>query len=458
MKLWNVLKKKMMENPTQKICEGEACLTYEEVIILTELLAPKLKGMKCCAICCNSEMAEAFAIMGCFAAGVTALPLSMRYGEMHCNHVLDVICPDGVITDEEGRLCVRSIYDSTYEEPEYHPALIMCTSGTTGRPKGAMLSEDNILTNIMDIAEYFDIGKVDAILIARPLYHCAVLTGEFLIALIKGTRIFFYSGEFHPSKVLEIIETEKITVFGGTPTLLGMMARLKRNRPVHTLKTICISGECMDEEQGLQLAEAFSGSRIYHVYGLTEASPRVCYLPPESFREYPDYVGIPLCSISVKIVKADGSIAETGEEGVLWVKGKNVMLGYYKEPKKTAEILEDGWLCTNDVAVINEVGLLKIKGRMDDLIIKAGMNIYPAEIESTLRNDSRVKEVMAYGIKGRYGMQIGLTVVGDFSSKEEVKKLCIECLPSYQVPTTIVITDRIQKNGSGKMIRRKLND
>lgn len=457
MRLWNVIKTKMMENPTQRIGEGKASMTYEEVVMLAELLAPKLNGMKCCAICCNSEMATAMALLGCFVAGVTALPLSMRYGLTHCNHILDAISPDGLITDEDGRFCVRSISDSTYKEPENHPALIMCTSGTTGRPKGAMLSEENIFTNVMDIAEYFAIGKEDTILIARPLYHCAVLTGEFLTSLIKGTRIVFYSGEFHPSKMLEMIKEEEITVFGGTPTLLGMMARLKHSTEVCTLKTICVSGECMDKEKGLAIAEAFPGSSIYHVYGLTEAGPRVSFLPPELFQEYPDCVGVPLHSVSVKIIKENGEPALAGEEGLLWVKGKNVMLGYYQEPEKTDKILVDGWLCTKDVAVMNEAGLLKIKGRKDNLIIKSGMNIYPAEIESVLRKDERVKEVMVYGIKGRYGTQIGMTVVGDFPSATEVKRLCMECLPSYQVPTTIVIADELPKNGSGKMIRRDPN-
>lgn len=457
MKLWNVLKRKMMENPTQKIGEGKACLTYEEVVIMAELLAPRLKGMKCYALCCNSEMATAMALLGCFAAGVTALPLSIRYGLTHCEHILDAISPDGFITDEDGRFCVQRICDSTYEEPEHHPALIMCTSGTTGKPKGAMLSEENILTNVIDITEYFAIDKSDTILIARPLYHCAVLTGEFLTSLMKGTRIVFYSGEFHPLKMLEMIKEEEITVFGGTPTLLGMMARLKHNTEIHTLKHICVSGECMDKEKGLAIAEAFPESWIYHVYGLTEAGPRVSFLPPDMFKEYPDCVGIPLRSVSVKIVKEDGSPARKGEEGLLWVKGKNVMLGYYQEPEKTAKVLKDGWLCTNDVAVMNGAGLLRIKGRKDDMIIKSGMNIYPVEIESALRKDTRVKEVMVYGIKGRYGTQIGMTVVGDFSSVTEVKRLCIECLPSYQVPTTIVIADELPKNGSGKRIRRDPN-
>ena len=181
------------------------------------------------------------------------------------------------------------------------------------------------------------------------------------------------------------------------------------------------------------------------------------YLPPELFSEYPDCVGVPLKSVSVKIVKEDGTLALTGQEGVVWVKGGNVMFGYYREPKKTAEVLRDGWLCTGDIAVMNEAGLLKIKGRKDHLIIKSGMNIYPAEIEAAVRMDPRVKDVLVYGFQDRFGTQIGMKIAGKFYSVEDVKRLCSECLPPFQVPARIEIVKGLPKNASGKIIRRKSN-
>lgn len=331
----------------------------------------------------------------------------------------------------------------------------MCTSGTTGKPKGAMLSEDNIITNISDIAAYFNIDNSDTILISRALYHCAVLTGEFLTSLVKGTKIRFYSESFNLSKMLELIRDFEITAFCGTPTLLGMMSGFKRKTSKDTLKHICISGECMDREMGLRIATTFPDYEIYHIYGLTEACPRVSYLPPRLFSQYPDCVGIPLKSVSVKIIGHDGEPTVTGQEGILWIKGGNVMLGYYQEPEKTASVLQDGWLCTGDVAVMNDAGLLKIKGRNDHLIIKSGMNIYPTEVEAAVKMDSRVKEVLVYGYESRVGTQIGMKIAGDFSSVDEVKQLCLECLPTFQVPTLIEIVTGLPKNGSGKIIRRR---
>ena len=190
MKLWEYLKNKMQINLQQIICEENASMTFEEIIVFVEEFSKKLKDIKCCAILCQSEMAASMALLSCFAAGVTALPLSQRYGELHCNKILDTISPDAVITDQDGDFQIIYIKNSAYKEPDVHPALIMCTSGTTGTPKGVMLTEENVISNISDIALYFAIDSSDTILISRPLYHCAVLTGEFLTALISSPLHF----------------------------------------------------------------------------------------------------------------------------------------------------------------------------------------------------------------------------------------------------------------------------
>lgn len=445
----------MQMNLQQEICENNASMTFEQIIVFAEEFSKKLKGIKCCAILCQSEMAASMALLSCFAAGVTALPLSQRYGELHCNKILDAISPDAVITDQNGNFQILYIKDSLYKEPDVPPAIIMCTSGTTGIPKGSMLTETNVITNVSDIALYFDIDKSDTILISRPLYHCAVLTGEFLTALVKGAKIRFYSGTFNPAIVLKMLKEYNITAFCGTPTLLSIMARFKRETNNDFLRHICISGECMSKETGLHIAEAFTNADIYHIYGLTEACPRVSYLPPNKFRKHADCVGVSLRSVSLKILSPEGVPVNANEIGTLWVKGDNVMAGYYNNPEKTNEVIVDGWLCTGDLALFTNEGLLKIKGRADDLIIKAGMNIYPQEVESALRLDSRVKDVFVRGYSDKkLGVQIELNITGDFSGVNEVKELCRCSLPGYQIPTRINLVDEIPKNSSGKIIRR----
>jgi len=454
MKLWKYIKSTMMEHPSQEICENKAAMSFKDTIIWAESFADRLKGVQCCAILCSSEMATAMALLACFAAEVTAVPLSMRYGEIHCKKILDTIGPDAVIMDAEGEIKIYKIKDNQYITPPEHPALIMCTSGTTGKPKGAMLSEHNILTNVADIADYFSIEDNDTILIARPLYHCAVLTGEFLTSLVKGTQIRFYSEQFNPTKMLELIGKYGITAFCGTPTLISIMARFNRGNATKTLKHVCISGECMSADTGMKIRSAFPNCEIYHIYGLTEACPRVSYLPPKMFSLYPDCVGIPLRSVSIMVLDSDGNPCSINEEGILYVKGDNVMLGYYRDPEKTRTVIKDGWLCTGDIALINEAGFLKIKGRNDDLINKSGLNIYPAEIEAVLKKDPRVKEVLIYGYNGPSGTQIGLKIAGDFKSGDDVKRFCANILPPFQVPSKIELVDELPKNGSGKVIRR----
>ena len=166
-------------------------------------------------------------------------------------------------------------------------------------------------------------------------------------------------------------------------------------------------------------------------------------------------MGVPLRSVSLKIVSGEGNPVNANEVGVLWVKGDNIMSGYYNNPEKTSEVLKDGWLCTGDLALFTDEGFLKVKGRNDDLIIKAGMNIYPQEIESALKLDYRVKDVYVCGYTDdKFGVQIELNITGDFSDISEVKELCHTNLSAYQIPARINLLDEIPKNGSGKIIRR----
>lgn len=457
MSLWRYIREHMEDHLAQTVGEDRNKMTYEELIVLAENIADKLKGEKSCAIYCHSEMSTAIALMGCFAAEITAIPLSWRYGENHCKKILEFISPTCVITDWEGDLGIYHISDSQYIPPEENPALIMCTSGTTGTPKGVMLTEGNICTNVGDIAEYFDMNTDDKILISRPLYHCAVLTGEFLTSLIKGVQIEFCSKNFNPLDIIRLWKKEQISVFCGTPTLLRVLSRFTPKDKSVSLRHIVISGECMSESVGREIKECFSCAKIYHVYGLTEACPRVSYMPPEHFSEYPGYVGRPLKSVEIKIINPNTDArVKQGEKGILWVRGENIMMGYYSAPALSKKVLKDGWLCTGDIASIDDTGWLKIYGRNDDLIIRAGMNIYPQEIEAELKKDTRTKDVFIYGYNdSKYGVQIGMDISGDYKDRNEVHDLCKKILPSYQIPSKINLLSELRKSASGKVIRVK---
>ena len=359
-------------------------------------------------------------------------------------HALDTYLPKLVRAGKRVAICDQ------LEDPKLTKKLVK--RGITELVTPGVAINDNVLS-------YKENNFLAAVHFGKPSCGVAFLdisTGEFLTAIVRGANIRFYSEQFNPTKILELIKEYGITAFCGTPTLLSIMARFNRSNASETLRHICISGECMGAEVGRKIRAAFPTCRIYHIYGLTEACPRVSYLPPEHFEEYPDCVGIPLKSVSIKILNEQGNLCRANEEGILYIKGENVMLGYYREPEKTAKVLKDGWLCTGDIAIINDAGFLKIKGRNDDLIIKSGMNVYPAEIEGVVKQDLRVKEILVYGFQNSFGTQIGMKLVGAFSSVEEVKQLCMKVLPSFQVPSVIELVDELPKNGSGKIIRRKM--
>ena len=152
--LWNILKRKMMEHPDARIHEGEASVTYEEAVVRAESFAQELAA-PCYGTLCESELCAALAVLSCLAAERTAVPLSYRYGEAHCRRILEFVRPRYIIGDKQGELRIVKIENQHYEEPPERPAFILCTSGTTGEPKGVMLSETNLLSNVRDILRYF---------------------------------------------------------------------------------------------------------------------------------------------------------------------------------------------------------------------------------------------------------------------------------------------------------------
>ena len=450
--LWNILKRKMMEHPDARIHEGEASVTYEEAVVRAESFAQELAA-PCYRTLCESELCAALAVLSCLAAERTAVPLSYRYGEAHCRRILEFVRPRYIIGDKQGELRIVKIENQHYEEPPERPAFILCTSGTTGEPKGVMLSETNLLSNVRDILRYFQLSDKDRILISRPLYHCAVLTGEFLASLMCGTEIYFLNRSFDMQAYIRLAEEERITVACATPSFFQMVSRLL-GKPLSVSK-LAVSGECLTKEAAARIRKAFPAAEIYHVYGLTEASPRVAYLLPEHFDSMPELLSRPLDSVRIKIVDDAGAEVPDGGEGELVVFGDNVMMGYYKNPALTEQVITDGWLHTRDMAVKNGDGTVRILGRRDDMILYAGMNIYPREVEDALKKDARVEEVLAYGIPNPYsGQAVAVKVKGKFKDKNEVTALCRACLPVYEQPVRVELVEALPKNASGKLLRR----
>lgn len=439
--LFSYIEKEMHKYPNQTLTDGIKTLSYAQLLADAQSQAELLTKPKY-GILCEKSLNTVAAVLACFCAGKTAVLLSSRYGRQHCASIIAKTRVSYLITDQ-GIHCLSE--DVREKENLSGVALLMCTSGTTGKPKAAMITEENLIANLEDIRKYFKIDSDDRILISRPLYHCAVLTGEFLVSLLLCVQIHFFEGSFNPSALLSRIQNENITVFCGTPTLLYHLSSFAlRFHKQLSLKKIVISGECMTERAARKIREAFPNADIYHVYGLTEASPRVSFLPPELFDKAPCSVGFPLASLTCRV---DG--------GELLVSGKSVMRGYYEDPLYTKQALSGGWLHTGDLADINADGLITIHGRKDNMIIRSGMNIYPAEIENKLLEDENVQEIIAFGVPDKtVGQRIYIKAVSSLT-KEKLFALCREKLSPVQYPDEIELVDKLLKNASGKLIRRQ---
>ena len=463
MNIFSHIENEMERYADSVVKEGKNIFTYKEVLVAVRTLARKIsksaKSGQKAAILCESELNMAISILACFKAGVTAIPTTDRYGERYCQRIVDICKPDILIREvnsensDDNRIVIDKV-NNDFDENLCDVALIMYTSGTSGTPKGVMLTYSNILSNLQDINEYFEVGNDDKILILRSVFHMAVLMGELLISLYRGVNIEFFNQKFDPIRAIKIIESEEITIICATPTILFYLLKFIDRFGKNVLRVIVSSGECMTKIIADRLIEKFPMANIYNVYGMTEASPRIAYLDYRLFRQYKTAVGVPLKSVECKI-----------SAGQLFVKGPNIMKGYYKKTAQNGSGYElssiidaDGWLRTGDAAVI-ENGIITIKGRMDNMIIKGGMNIYPEEIENVLKSVPLIVDVLAVGIKSlEVGEKILLKIVPENEAIKEndIFQICKEKLPQYMLPDSIEIVDDIERNAVGKVVRRNV--
>lgn len=431
--LWRFLKERM------SACQGVAVrgsrtLTYPQLIEHVELRARAVCGESPFYIAeAASKEVQAVAVLVGLAAGKTVVPLTDCYGREWRNRIRRRLIWEGNGAAQRG---VRGLLGEPLIDDGV--ALLMFTSGSTGKPKGVMLSQENVLANLRGISSYFSVGEGDTVCIARPLVHIAVLVGEFLYALCRGATVVFYEEAFQPKRLASFLEREGVTVFGGTPTLYRFLCPQAERL---SLRAGVLSGECMPADLPRTLRKAFPHTDFYHVYGLTECGPRVSALTPEEFDEAPTSVGRPLPEIELRI-----------EDGELWVRSPGVMKGYWRDGAQTTQRLRGGWLRTGDMARLDAAGRLYIDGRRDDMIIRGGVNIYPAEIEAVVRGVPGVAECVAFGRKTYFGQEVCLRYAGT-PAEAELRRELAERLPPHLLPTRIERCEALERTPSGKVRR-----
>ena len=342
-------------------------------------------------------------------------------------------------------------------------ALLQYTGGTTGLAKGAVLSHGNICANMLQAKEWIKNslheGK-ETVIAALPLYHIFALTVNLMIFANIGSKIILITNPRDMKGFIGELKKEPISVFIGVNTLFNAMV----NRPdfaevdFSRLK-LTLGGGMATQRAVAEKWKKITGTPIVEAYGLTEASPGVC-CNPLNIEAYSGGIGLPVSSTEVELRDADGKEVPIGQPGELWVRGPQVMKGYWNRPEETVKAIDArGFLETGDIAVMDEKGWLKLVDRKKDLIVVSGFNVYPNEIEEVVAGNDKVLEVACVGVASeKTGEAIKIFVVRKDPSltKEELIDFCRKELTAYKVPKDIEFRDELPKSNVGKILRREL--
>ncbi len=341
------------------------------------------------------------------------------------------------------------------------PWAICYTGGTTGLPKGAVLTHRAITANAVNTVISWGLTPDDVAILNAPLFHTGglnVFTAP--LVYVGGTSIVCKG--FDPDQVFDLIRDAGVTLFFGVPTMFIMLQQHPRweEADFSRLKIVISGGAPCP----MPVFERFwkRGVDFKTGYGLTEAGPNTFWLPPEDVRRKPGSVGFPLFHIDVRVVREDGSACDPGEVGELIIRGPHVCAGYWRNPEATAQAIRDGWLHTGDLARYDEEGYYYIVGRLKDMIISGGENVYPAEVESVMHAHPAVAEAALIGVPHPKWGEVGRAVVvlrpGAHLTEEALIAFCRERLAGFKVPKSVVFVDALPKTGANKVDKERLRE
>ncbi len=341
-------------------------------------------------------------------------------------------------------------------------AFLQYTGGTTGVSKGAMLTHRNMVANLEQakatIKPMLEEGT-ELVVTALPLYHIFALTANCLTFLtLGGTNLLITNPRDMPNFVKEL-KKYKFSAITGVNTLFNGLLNTPgfEDLDFSSLK-MALGGGMAVQRPVAEQWEKVTSTRLLEGYGLTECAPLVT-ISPYNQESYNGTIGLPAPSTDIKIIREDGSEADVGEAGEMWVKGPQVMKGYYNREDATNEILHEGWLATGDVACVDEQGYFSIVDRKKDMIIVSGFNVFPNEIEEVVMMHDGVLEAAAIGVPHEAsGEKVKIFVVAKHDELDEktLIKHCRENLTSYKVPKLVEFRDDLPKTNVGKILRREL--
>lgn len=447
--------------------------TYEQLLKSVESVAAQLHGQEFhkgdqIAIIMGNEAEFIISLYAIWLVGATAVPINPNYAEREIAYILAQSDAKGMIvhpnqggnyTNEiaiDFELKIDLPFDNEVVLEQL--AIILYTSGTTGNPKGAMLTHGNLYHNASDVADFLGIFHEDRMITVLPVFHVFALTVAVNAPLFQGATLLLQKS-FSPKEVFRAANEQQATVFAGVPTMYSFLLHTPTDyaQPLGTIR-LAISGGSSLPTAMLQNFEETFQLKISEGYGLSEASPVTCFNP--FGKQKAGSIGQSIIHVENRIVDDHGDVLPVHEVGELVVRGKNVMGGYYKMAEETAKVLKNGWLHTGDLAYMDEDGYIFIVDRKKDVCIVGGYNVYPREVEEVLYSHGAIVEV---AVVGEEDLHYGERVVAYVTIKGEVdvQSLFVHCqsnLVDYKVPSHIQIVEQLPKNSTGKIMKRLLKN
>jgi long-chain acyl-CoA synthetase len=395
------------------------------------------------------------ALWGGFKVGATVVPLNPLLAPEERSRVLAHLGPKLVVDavgDEEAGWPGVPVVDS--------PALILYTSGSTGQPKGAVLSHAALAFSSRSWAEpVMALGREDRVLAALPFSHSYGLNGALLAPLWAGACVVLLE-RFSPEDVLAAIARHRVTVFPGVAT---MFRRLLDSPALASADLsslgLALSGAAPCPWELAQEWRARTGVRILRGYGMTELFRPISYLAGDA-TDVPDSIGRPVPGVEVRAVDEDGRPVPAGEVGELWIKSPAALDGYLDAPEETRAVIDGGWFKTGDLVSIARDGFVRIAGRKRELILRGGYSVFPAEVETALLTHPAVAEAAVIGVAhaelGEDVVAFATLHAGQSARPEQLIAHCKERLAAYKYPRRVVIVDQLPKGPTGKILKSRL--
>lgn len=428
----------------------------------------------------HNSISWVVAYLACLRVGAVVSPTNNRLSPTQFREQCDVLDARLVLHDVEhhhlgvdsGRLAVnferleRRPRDRSVEgvRPLPQPgddALISFTSGTTGTPKGAVITHDSLFQGSKVFADYLATSSSDSTLVVAPLFHNTGFVDQLGHMLIVGGATHLLT-RFRTTDAVEELRLRPVTFLTAVPSVLRLLTVADGADAVYGPARIALfGGSPMPAAWSEELLDRWPHLRLVHGYGLTEFTSACAFLPHELISERGESVGRPAPGVLLKVVDSDGSAVETGATGEIWVAGRTRMRAYWNQPELTAEKLAGEWLRTGDLGYVDPDGLLWLTGRVDDAINRGGEKILPAHVESRIAQLPEVAEATVFGYPDPVLLQRVAAAVqlrpGHHFDEHAARNRLLEVLPDYAVPDQWVVYDELPRTASGKADRREIS-